>query len=219
MRRFLFLFPIAALVAAAGIGVALADNVRNDISSHPGSDTFVAGGSTVIGFKVTATSSDDSQDGCNASDGTATLVGIHVDPAVITSSGSLTFITCNSTKLVTFFSLVPGDYPITLSAEDSGGGDFNTDVGAFMLHVLATADATPPVITVTATPPNAAGWNTGDVHVEWTIVDAESSVTELTGCDATDIVEDGTATLTCTATSSGGTSSAHSPCSAMPRLP
>jgi len=71
------------------------------------------------------------------------------------------------------------------------------------------ADTTPPAITV-----DVAGtlgdddWYTSDVAVTWTVTDGESEVTSTTGCDATTIsVDTAGVTLTCEATSTGGTAS------------
>jgi hypothetical protein len=71
------------------------------------------------------------------------------------------------------------------------------------------SDTTPPVIT-----PNVSGtlgndgWYVSDVTVSWSVVDNESAVSSISGCDSTTINTDTTGTtLTCTATSTGGTSS------------
>jgi hypothetical protein len=71
------------------------------------------------------------------------------------------------------------------------------------------SDTTAPVIT-----PNVSGtlgnngWYTSEVTVSWSVVDNESSISSSSGCDSTTINADtaGT-TLTCSATSAGGTSS------------
>ena len=53
------------------------------------------------------------------------------------------------------------------------------------------------------------GWYRSDVDVSWSVVDAESAISSTLGCDATTIDTDTAGiTLTCTATSAGGTSSA-----------
>ncbi len=71
------------------------------------------------------------------------------------------------------------------------------------------SDTTPPVIT-----PHVVGtlgsnnWYTSDVNVTWTVTDAESAISSSTGCTPTTINTDTTGTtLTCSATSGGGTSS------------
>jgi hypothetical protein len=96
-----------------------------------------------------------------------------------------------------------GPLSFTVNAEDNAG---NT---ATLTHNYTVVDPTPPVIT-----PNVSGtlgnngWYTSDVTVSWTVVDNESSVTSTTGCDDTTIDSDTTGvTLTCSATSSGGTAS------------
>jgi len=70
-------------------------------------------------------------------------------------------------------------------------------------------DSTAPVImpTVTGTLGNG-GWYVSDVTVTWAVSDAESAITASTGCDATTLTTDTAGvTLTCTATSGGGTAS------------
>jgi YVTN family beta-propeller protein len=76
--------------------------------------------------------------------------------------------------------------------------------------VMAPVDATPPIIT-----PQVSGtlgnndWYIDDVAISWTVNDDESIITSTSGCDQTIINSDtaGT-TLTCEATSAGGTASA-----------
>ncbi len=70
-------------------------------------------------------------------------------------------------------------------------------------------DSTPPVITA-----NVGGtigrnsWYTSDVHVSWSVTDAESAVTSQTGCEEQIVSSDTTGvTFTCQATSAGGSNS------------
>jgi hypothetical protein len=113
---------------------------------------------------------------------------------------------------VVFSSSTVGDHVITVSVSDSGAGTYNTTPAKFTLHVNAApppSDTTPPVIT-----PTVAGtlgensWYTSDVNVSWLVEDGESDISSTSGCGPTTISTDtaGT-TLTCTATSAGGTSS------------
>ncbi len=99
-----------------------------------------------------------------------------------------------------------------------------TDVGAFELQPTCgsptptptptptppdTDDVTPPLITpgVSGTLGNN-GWYTSDVQMSWSVVDNESAVTNETGCALQTISADTNGlTLTCMATSAGGTSS------------
>jgi hypothetical protein len=70
------------------------------------------------------------------------------------------------------------------------------------------SDTTPPEIkpTVTGTL-GEAGWYTSDASVSWSVTDSESPLDSTSGCDSTTLTADtpGT-TLTCRATSAGGTS-------------
>jgi pimeloyl-ACP methyl ester carboxylesterase len=84
-----------------------------------------------------------------------------------------------------------------------------TDDGAMDLAVRdwTLPDVTPPVIKA-----NVAGtavnndWYTSDVTVSWDVNDVESQIQSRVGCDTTIITQDTTGqTLTCQATSAGGT--------------
>jgi hypothetical protein len=72
------------------------------------------------------------------------------------------------------------------------------------------ADPTPPVIVPHVNGPlGSNGWYTGDVTVTWSVTDPQSRIVT-SRCDTTAITTDTTGTtLTCTATSDGGTASAH----------
>ncbi len=79
------------------------------------------------------------------------------------------------------------------------------------VYVEPPSDTTAPVITPSVTPPSPDGfngWYTNEVTVSWTVEDPESAITWMSGCDTTLIDSDtGGTTLTCSATSSGGTAS------------
>lgn len=70
------------------------------------------------------------------------------------------------------------------------------------------SDTTPPDITHTVD--GTAGqndWYTSDVHVSFSVDDAQSTVSSTNGCDSVDVTTDTDGeTFTCTATSAGGTS-------------
>lgn len=78
---------------------ALADNVVNDVAANPGSDTFTAGESTTVGYKIVGTGGD-GQSGCNAADSSAATVTINTPAGVTATPGSLTFTTCNDFKII-----------------------------------------------------------------------------------------------------------------------
>jgi hypothetical protein len=98
---------------------------------------------------------------------------------------------------------------VTLINTYGTGANNGNDVQSSAVRINVPADNTPPVITpiVSGTIGNN-GWYINDVTVSWTVTDAESEVSSKTGCDSTTINADtaGT-TLTCVATSAGGTNS------------
>ena len=116
----------------------------------------------------------------------------------------------NSTVTITA-PTAPGTYTFipkwNVSAPESSDV---TGAGPSVTFTLTVpADATPPVITpsVSGTLGNN-GWYTSNVGVSWTVVDNESSISSSSGCGPTTISSDTTGTtLTCTATSAGGTAS------------
>jgi len=86
---------------------------------------------------------------------------------------------------------------------------FDRALSPFEIASLAGSDSTPPVITplVQGTVGND-GWYTGNVSIDWTVSDEESSVSNQNGCDSVTQTSDTTGTTyTCTATSVGGTAS------------
>jgi len=204
----------AAIVAAGGLvltfgGVAIADNVQNDVVAG-GNDTFTAGGSTTVNYRIHATpAGSDGQVGCNAADASPATVTINAPAAVSATPSSLAFTSCGTDKEVVFSSSTPGDYDIAVTVSDSGTGTYNTNPAKFTLHVSAASDTTAPQIT-----PNITGtlgnndWYVSDVNLTWTVVDNESAITSQSGCGPVNIVADQAATTyTCEATSSGGTAS------------
>jgi YVTN family beta-propeller protein/probable HAF family extracellular repeat protein len=75
---------------------------------------------------------------------------------------------------------------------------------------LTVTDGTPPVITpVVVGTRHASGWYTSDVVVTWSVSDPESAVSLSPGCGTTSVGAElpGGTTLTCTATSAGGSAS------------
>jgi hypothetical protein len=70
------------------------------------------------------------------------------------------------------------------------------------------ADASAPVITPVITGTVGEGdWYTSDVGLTWTVVDNDSPITSQTGCGPATVNTDGSQSFTCSATSTGGTSS------------
>ena len=206
-RRAGTLLPAALAFMLVLGSVAFADNVQNNVTVG-GNDTFTLGGSTNISYRIQANSGD-GQAGCNASDGSPAVVTINTPAGVTASPNPLSFSACGSFLPTTFTASAAGNYAITVSVSDPGAGTYNTTPANFTLKVLAPSDSTPPVITanVSGTLGNN-GWYVSDVDVSWTVTDPESAVTPSFGCDPVTIDSDTAGqTLTCEATSSGGTSS------------
>lgn len=92
----------------------------------------------------------------------------------------------------------------------SDGSYFSDSTGvAVTIAQAAPVDTTPPDVApiVTGTP-GANGWYTSDVHVSWSVTDAQSQVASTSGCGPADVTTDTDAagiTFSCTATSAGGT--------------
>jgi hypothetical protein len=78
--------------------------------------------------------------------------------------------------------------------------------GSASASVAVKIDTTPPVIVPTVTPtPNAAGWNTTNPTVTWSVTDPESGITSSNGCTSTTVTtETAGTTFTCSATNGAG---------------
>jgi hypothetical protein len=214
-RRGRLSFLLGTIVAAGLFAaVAWADIVQNDVETSGDIVTVTAGGAGAsVGYRIQANNGD-GLTGCNASDGSmATVTPTGLPAGVAKSPSSISFAACTNTFQSIVFtagaSVTPGDYAINVSVSDSGAGTYNTSPARFTLRVQAPADSTPPVIT-----PNVSGtlgdngWYTSNVVVTWSVVDNESPVSSSNGCGSTTISSDTTGTtLTCSATSAGGTGS------------
>lgn len=141
--------------------------------------------------------------------GAATLLGT-LNVTVVEGAcvdGGLSF------EIMTFGSRV-GDFAVK-NGLNLGGGRTLVAVPAatnYKLNSLGpqcvAPDVTPPVIaaSVLGTLGNN-GWYVSDVSVTWSVTDAESPVSSSTGCGASSVTtDDAGVTLTCSATSGGGTS-------------
>jgi hypothetical protein len=196
----------AAALVLGSAGVALADNVKNDLESNPGAGTAVAGSFTTVGYYLQATGSG----GCDATASTPVVVSFPILPGGVSVSPSeLNFTTCNVVQDVEFHvaaGTAAGDHNIEPAAVGQ-----NTSPAKFTLKITAPAasDTSAPVITPTVDGTlGEDGWYTSDVTVSWSVVDPESEVTSSTGCETATVDYDTAgATVNCSATSAGGTSS------------
>ena len=217
---------VAALLLFASSGkYAFGDNVFNDIAVTSSTKTVNQGSSTTVKYYVIHNSSGGLQ-GCDPADGSTATVTISVPAGsnIIANPSAFTFAACDNTTTTAvlegsqsvLFStsastpVSSSGYAITIAVADSQG-NYNVNNAKFTLIVNSPPplDTTAPVIT-----PNVVGtlgnngWYTSDVTVSWTITDAESSITSSSGCVPTTInTNTAGTTLTCAATSAGGSSS------------
>jgi HYR domain-containing protein len=212
LRRGLATGTAAALLVLAVPGVAHADVVQNDIASS-GSTTIVAGGSTSIGYTINenAQNKDDSQDGCNAADGSPATLTVSVPAAVTVTPRSQVFTTCKTNQSFEFTSSTPGTYTVTVSVADSNTlGFYNTSKAAFTLTVTPSlVTNTAPTVTVGGVT-DGASYEFGNVPVaRCNVTDKEdgsssfdASLSAVTGTRADDGL--GSQTATCDYTDAGG---------------
>ena len=92
-------------------------------------------------------------------------------------------------------------------------GSVNGQSFSFSFQGTGLGDNTPPVITASVQPPSpdgSNGWYHTPPAVSWSVIDLETPISSTTGCSPTTVTADTPSTgvtLTCTATSGGGTSS------------
>ena len=138
---------VAAVLAASGMAVATTDLVHNDVSAS-GIQTTSVGVATTVNFYI-----QDAGGSCDASDGSAATVNM-VDPAhVSVSPSSLVFSACGvaNEQAASFSADQAGDYAISVTVSDSVAVDgYNTNPAKFTLHVTASTDTMPPVLTLPA---------------------------------------------------------------------
>jgi len=108
------------------------------------------------------------------------------------------------------FTLEAGAFDIT--NDNSQGAKLAAGAtSSYAVTVPAPSDTTGPDISYTlnpASPDGDNGWYTGNVVLDWTVADNESSISASSGCDDMTIASDQAATAyTCEATSAGGKSS------------
>ncbi|HET7533195.1 MAG TPA: hypothetical protein VFJ83_08610, partial [Nocardioidaceae bacterium] len=228
MRSNLRATLVATATAALFIGstgLVHADDVvvGPDVTRAPGeTSSFVVG--------LIAESGADPINNCNANNGnrvtvqfTSSNVAVVVAPASVELIGCDDPATANvieNAKAVPYTVLASASdgNTATITASASGGrtegnnprvyGTFDPDSITISVATPLPADTTPPVITPIVTGTIGQNdWYTSDVTVTWSVTDDEGPITSRTGCGPTTISTDTAAqSLTCTATSAGGTS-------------
>jgi hypothetical protein len=184
----------AMLVFSVAGTKAFADNVEDDIQVSPPERTITIPGtnadgtlkdaSTTVKYWVKENSAGGLQ-GCDASDGSPVTITFQFPRAAVSaSSDSLSFSQCGdsstNTKSVTYTSNKPGDYPISVSAQDSNGR-YNTGDATFILHVrppLPPSDTTNPTISITS-PNDGATLTSDSVTVKGTASDSGSGLAKV----------------------------------------
>jgi hypothetical protein len=102
----------------------------------------------------------------------------------------------------------PSGYAADAATKPGTVADRSVTTVDFQLKAVAT-DTTPPVITpLIVGNEGSNGWYRGDVTVTWGLQDPESAISARVGCDQATVASDTAGeTLTCSATSAGGTAS------------
>src|SRR5215213_2036228 len=160
----------AMLVFSVAGTKAFADNIQDDIEVTPAERTITQGESTTVKYWIDANSAGGgSFTGCDAADGSSAQITLNAPSGVTVSPATLTFSQCGNedtnTKSATYSSNTPGDYPITVSTQDTHG-NYNENPAKFTLHVTATppppSDTTAPELIL---PGNIVKEATGPIEV------------------------------------------------------
>ena len=101
--------------------------------------------------------------------------------------------------------LSPGRHEVVATATDNAG---NTVADTVRFDVIPTDETAPMIVASVNGVLGSNGWYTSEVSIAWLVTDAESAVSASTGCDALTLAMDtNDRTITCSATSAGGTGS------------
>ena len=210
-RRALALVSASALAVLAVPTAAHADTVTNTVVAG-GSPSVVTGGTTTIGFTITNTNSNNSQDpqnSCNPADGTPATLRVSAPAAVSVTPASRQYTGC-TTQYFDFSSGTAGSYAISVSVSDSGSGTYTTDAASFTLTVTRPVVVnTAPAVTV-GNVANGASYELGNVPAaSCSVTDKEdgsstfaASLSAVTGTRAADGL--GSQTAACDYTDKGG---------------
>ena len=128
-------------------------------------------------------------------------------PAFAVTVGALPDgLTLSATGALSGTPTASGSFPFTVEAEDANGFTTSREYS-----ITVIGDSTGPEISYLLnplSPDGDNGWYVSDVGIAWTVTDAESAITNSTGCNATTLASDTLgATYTCSASSAGGSNS------------
>jgi hypothetical protein len=207
---------LTLLVALALAGVVQADVVfQNDVTGSNNPIQLIPGDSNssfTVEFRVVAAQNDGDPQ-CNIDKGETFSFRINTPPGIVADPAVLEYSGCGYDIAVEFSANAdaqPGAITFSVITYPAGGGSFTFNQAEFSISIK---DVTPPQITpVVAGTIGIYPWYVSNVRVEWQIVDAQSAILSMSGCETLDIITDTIYTgrdLTCTATSGGGTGFAH----------
>jgi hypothetical protein len=218
-RRMGGVAAVAALAIVGVVSVALGDNVQiNDTVTNGDVTNAAPGSSGTADVRIVANNSPPPDvPACNVDATHPATVTLSSNQAWVTfpSGNSVQITACGNAGATTIPYSISSSAPFgataTITSSTTGGltGSKYNDDSFTISTPAAPPDTTGPVIT-----PNVSGtlgnngWYTSDVTVSWGVSDPDSPISSSSGCATTTITTDtaGT-TLTCTATSAGGTSS------------
>ncbi|HEV8386395.1 MAG TPA: HYR domain-containing protein [Nitrososphaera sp.] len=205
---------VAAVLVFATTGqYAFGDNVVNDVQTTGvgQNDTFTEGDSTIINYKIVATSGPGGEpSGCNVDATHSATVTINVVSGVTASPSSLIFTSCGVNQAVTFSAPNDGTFIIPEVSASGGktGSTYNTNPTDFTLYVLEEpVTNTPPELTVPSDMiEEATGPSGAAVAYVVTATDAEDNPDPTPSCLPTSgsTFPLGTTTVNCSVTDSGG---------------
>lgn len=216
---------ILALIIVQSVFASSVDVAVVDITTPVGSVTLEPGQSSQITINATVTGKQDGTatfnvyrdwtlsggvfTGSNPQTFTVSSREAQDTPTLFSTTGTVTVVTSQGeitkTLVVSAFGITNSN---TTGAKLNDGADSNYQV-TVDIPTPPPSDTTPPVITPTVSGTlGSNGWYVSDVGVSWSVTDAESDIASTSGCNPTTINYDTAGvTLTCTATSAGGTSS------------
>ena len=148
---------------------------------------------------------------------TVTVTNVSTAPVTVTIAGGAPEAPFGAYQNCMSQTLAPGgtcsvSYSVTPTATGpvTASSDFTINGQPFTVNLTANGlptDTTPPVIVPSITGTlGLAGWYTTAADASWTVTDPESAISSSTGCGPTTVTDTTGQTLTCSATSDGGTS-------------
>jgi hypothetical protein len=165
------LIAVGAIASLLSAGIAMADNVLNDVVVG-GNDTIASGGSTTITYRLIGNNAPNGDiGGCNVDASHKATLTIMAPAGVTATPSSVQFEACGvaGAKQVTFSSSSVGSHSIVHSVSGGLSGALYQNNADFTLKVTGSTDTTAP--TVDCTVPDEAVWYADNVSVPCTASD------------------------------------------------